>query len=237
MKHVANYYNGGLNERIKEVVEIEKQYDYLSIIRPHETPQQWAFRIRGALQELLSKREYSLYHVYCLFASFGQGKNKTFYDYNIDGLRDIPHEYRRPSVHKSQMAICFKCWKLIKITEVEPRKVYYDGWRRGGYEVKSEDLMKHHWDNSCFKTNKHKEAYLLASSKSEILCEKSSDRRGVLYPEKNTLPQDSLPQFDRTSGSEIFISSIYAKQNNLNHLNQPKGIMLRLKDGTKVTIV
>ena len=99
--------------------------------------------------------------------------------------------------------------------------------------------MKHHWDNSCFKTNKHIETHLLASSKSEILREKSSDRKGVLYPEKNILKlrRDSLPQFDRTSGSEIFISSIYAKQNNLNHLNQPKGTTLRLKDGTKVTIV
>ena len=95
--------------------------------------------------------------------------------------------------------------------------------------------MKHHWDNSCFKTNKHIEAHLLASLKSEILREKCSDRRDVLYPEKNT--PDSLLQFDRTSRSEIFISSIYAKQNNLNHLNQPKGTMLRLKDGTKVTIV
>jgi hypothetical protein len=127
LKHVHNVQTYNDTYRLEKVVEIERQYDYLSIIRPHETPQQWAFRIRGALQELLSKREYSLYHVYCLFASFGQGKNKTFYDYNIDGLRDIPHEYRRPSVHKSQMAICFKCWKLIKITEVEPRKVYYYG--------------------------------------------------------------------------------------------------------------
>ncbi|PKY46621.1 hypothetical protein RhiirA4_461531 [Rhizophagus irregularis] len=57
---------------------------------------------RAPLQELLSKRKYSLYHVYCLFASFG------------------------PSVHKSQMAICFKCWKLVKIT-------------------------KDHWNYSCFK--------------------------------------------------------------------------------------
>ncbi|CAI2201185.1 808_t:CDS:1, partial [Funneliformis geosporum] len=41
-------------------------------------------------------------------------------------------------------------------------------------------------------------AHLLANSKPEILCEKFSDRRGVLYPEKNILPWDSLPQFDRT---------------------------------------
>ena len=125
MEHVANYYNGGLNEQFKKVVEIKKQYDYLSIIRPHETPQQWANRVRGSLQELLSKREYSLYHIYSLFASFGQVESKTFYG-NGD-LYEDHFGYRRPSIHKSQMAICFKCWKLIKIAEVKPRKVYYNG--------------------------------------------------------------------------------------------------------------
>ena len=40
MEHVANYYRDHLNKQIKEVIEIKKQYDYLSIIRPHETPQQ-----------------------------------------------------------------------------------------------------------------------------------------------------------------------------------------------------
>src|SRR5687768_10898304 len=48
------------NYRYEKVVEIEKQYDHLSIIRPCETPQQWANRVRDSLQELLSKREYSL---------------------------------------------------------------------------------------------------------------------------------------------------------------------------------
>jgi hypothetical protein len=50
-----------------------------------------------------------------------------------------------------------------------------------------------------------------------------------------------LPQIDRSkegNTSEIFISSQYAKQNNLlpsiNHLNQPA---LRLRDGTKITFV
>ncbi|CAG8739897.1 16086_t:CDS:1, partial [Funneliformis caledonium] len=46
---------------------------------PHETPQQWAVRIRAPLQELLSKRKYSLYHVYCLFDSFEQVESKTYY--------------------------------------------------------------------------------------------------------------------------------------------------------------
>ena len=111
MEHVFNCRPQTVNYRYEKVVEIKKQYDHLSIIRPHETPQQWANRIRGPLQELLSKREYSLYHMYCLFASFGQLKSKTFY---VNGeLYEDHFRYRRPSVHKSQMAICFKCWKLV----------------------------------------------------------------------------------------------------------------------------
>jgi hypothetical protein len=149
MEHVFNSCHQTDNYRYEKVVEIEKQYDYLSIIRPHETPQQWANRVRGSLQELLSKQGYSLYHVYCLFASFGQLKSKTFY---VNGeLFEDHFRYRRPSVHKSQMAICFKCWKLVKITKVEPRKEYYSGWGRWAYEVVSEDLMKDHWNNSCSK--------------------------------------------------------------------------------------
>ena len=130
MEHVFNYRPQTDNYRYEKVVEIEKQYDYLSIIRLHETPQQWANRVRGSLQELLSKQGYSLYHVYCLFASFGQVKSITYY---INGdLYSTPFEYHRPSVHKSQMAICFKCWKLVKITKVEPKKEYYSGWGKMG---------------------------------------------------------------------------------------------------------
>ena len=135
------------------------------------------------------------------------------------------------------MTICFDYWKLVEITNVKPKKTYFNGWRRYGYEIKPEDLMKHHWNNSCFKTNKHIEAvlkgpaHLLARSKSEILREKSSDRKGILYSKKIT--SDSLSQFDRTSESEIFVSSIYTEQNNLNHLNHPKNTVLRLRDGQK----
>ncbi|EXX69524.1 hypothetical protein RirG_095220 [Rhizophagus irregularis DAOM 197198w] len=106
---------------------------------------------RGALQqELLSKKEYSIYHVHCLFSSFGQGITKTYY---INTELKVDHySYCRPSVHKSQMAICFKCWKFVKIiTEVKPRKVYYSGWDRWGYEGKSRDFMKNHWNCSCTK--------------------------------------------------------------------------------------
>jgi hypothetical protein len=49
------------------------------------------------------------------------------------------------------MAIYFDCWKLVKITDVEPKKIYFSGWRRYEYQLKPEDLIKHHWDHSCFK--------------------------------------------------------------------------------------
>ncbi|GBB85645.1 hypothetical protein RclHR1_12130006 [Rhizophagus clarus] len=120
MEHVFKYRSQTDNYKYEKIVEIEKQYDYLSIIRPHETPH--------------------LYHVYCLFASFGQVKSIIHY---INGeLYGTPFDYRKPSVHKSQMAICFKCWKLVKITEVEPRNEYYSGWERWAYEIEFEDLMK-----------------------------------------------------------------------------------------------
>jgi hypothetical protein len=239
IEYIRNRYGFLYPGQFEKMVEVERIYDNLSIISSYETPQQWAIRVKDTLQALITEGHRSYYHVFCLFGSSGQGVTKTYYN-GYEG-REVAISYHRPNIHNCKMAICFDCWKLVEITDVKPKKTYFSGWRRYGYEIKPEDLMKHHWDNSCFKTNKHIEAilkrpaHLLTSSKSEILREKSSDRRGVLYPGKNT--PDSLPQFDRTSGSEIFISSIYAKQNNLNHLNQPKGTVLRLRDGTVITIV
>jgi hypothetical protein len=88
---------------------MEKLYDNLSIIRSRETPQQWAVRVRDTVQILLAKKYWSVYHVYCLYSGFGEGKVTD------DG-------YYRPKIHKSQMAICFDCWKLVKITDVKPKR-------------------------------------------------------------------------------------------------------------------
>ena len=85
------------------------------------------------------------------------------------------------------MAICFDCWKLVEITDEKPKKTYFSGWRRYGYEIKPEDLMKHHWDNSYFKTNKYIEAvlkgpaHLRACEKSEILRENLLTGRDIIF--------------------------------------------------------
>ncbi|GBC04946.1 hypothetical protein RclHR1_05970003 [Rhizophagus clarus] len=65
--------------------------------------------------------------------------------------RELVIGYHRPNIHNSKMAICFDCWKLAKIPDVKPKKTYFTGWRRYGYEIKPEDLMKYHWDNECSK--------------------------------------------------------------------------------------
>ncbi|CAB4415853.1 unnamed protein product [Rhizophagus irregularis] len=67
-------------ERVREIsIQTKEDRPKRTVIRPHETPQQWANHIRDALQELLSKQEYSIYHVYYLFSSFGQGVTKTYH--------------------------------------------------------------------------------------------------------------------------------------------------------------
>lgn len=100
------------------MVEMEN-YDNLSIIRSYETPQQWAICVKAILQTMIAEGYRSFYR---LFRSFGQGVTNTCYNNWTE--REIPINYHRPSVYKSQMAIYFKCWKLVKITKIKPRKVY-----------------------------------------------------------------------------------------------------------------
>ncbi|RIB22682.1 hypothetical protein C2G38_2173396 [Gigaspora rosea] len=45
MEHVFKYRPLTDIYQYKKLVRIEKEYDYLSIIKPHETPQQWANRV------------------------------------------------------------------------------------------------------------------------------------------------------------------------------------------------
>ncbi len=53
------------------------------------------------------------------------------------------------------MAIYFKYWKLVKITKVKLKKVYFDGWCRWDYKVEFKDLMKNYQNNSYFKNEIH----------------------------------------------------------------------------------
>ncbi|GES87134.1 hypothetical protein GLOIN_2v1770221 [Rhizophagus clarus] len=88
-----------------------------------------------------------------------QGITKTYY--SIYEGRELVIDYHRPNIHNSKIAICFDCWKLAKIPDVKPKKTYFAGWKRYGYEIKPEDLMKHHWNNECSKAKTEDESVWL----------------------------------------------------------------------------
>src|SRR5688572_23959174 len=148
MEYIRNCYGFPYPGQFEKMVKVEKIYDNLSIISSYETPQQWAIRVKNTLQALITEGHESYYHVFCLFGSSGQGVTKTYYD-NYEG-REVAIGYHRPNIHNSKMAICFDCWKLVKITDIKPKKTYFSGWQRYGYEIKPKD-MKYHWDNECSK--------------------------------------------------------------------------------------
>ncbi|CAG8597037.1 11973_t:CDS:2, partial [Dentiscutata heterogama] len=90
-----------------------------------------------------------------------QGSIRTYLENHRPKIEHI--SYRRPKVYKSQIAIYFKCWRLVKITEVKPKKEHWEGWRRYGYKIKSKDLMQYHWNNEYFNTKIQNKSSLLSS--------------------------------------------------------------------------
>ena len=111
MKYAVSYilhYGRTYANKLNQIFDNERLFDTLSTIKQNETPVQWAIRVRIPLQDLLNSGKFSVYHRYCLFMSFGKGKFVNF-------------DYYRPKIHKSHMAICFGCWKLIKIDDVQPK--------------------------------------------------------------------------------------------------------------------
>ena len=143
MKYVVSYignYFAFDGKRYDELFNNERLFDILSIIKQNETPVQWAIRVRVPLQNLLNAGKFSVYHRLCLFASFGKGK---FVNFN----------YYRPRIHKSRMAICFDCWKLIKIDNVNPKKTFHFTRQRYIDYLEPKDLMQEHWDHECNKPN------------------------------------------------------------------------------------
>jgi len=102
MKYIKNYYayiSYSTPFDFEKALEAEKKFDNLSIIRSHETPQQWADQVRSTLRILINEKYSSYYHVFCLFGSFGQGVTKTCYNHWAG--RELPISYHKPSVHKS----------------------------------------------------------------------------------------------------------------------------------------
>ncbi|PKY60066.1 hypothetical protein RhiirA4_483333 [Rhizophagus irregularis] len=130
--------------------------------------------------------------------------------------------------------------KPFQVNEIKPTKTYHHGWYRFVELIEAKDIMQKHWDRECsdplsdfgrarvkqYSFDKFKENDLIG-----VYCNKL--RPPLKYQDSERDEPHLL-----TPSNELFISSLYAKQNNLlpsiNHLNQP---VLRLRDGTKITIV
>jgi len=141
MKYAVSYilhYGGTYANKLNQIFDNERLFDTLSTIKQNETPVQWAIRVRIPLQDLLNSGKFSIYHRYCLFISYGKGK---FVNFN----------YYRPRIHKSHIAICFDCWKLIKIDDVNPKKLFHFTRQRYVDCLEPKDLMREHWDHECNK--------------------------------------------------------------------------------------
>ena len=141
MKYIKSYIYKyfGINDYqqfFDKLFEIERQYDTLSVIRPNETPQQWAIRVRIPLQELVSEKKRSVYHIHYLYGGFGNSKL-------------VNHDYYRPRIYETHMAICLDCWKLIQVNDVKPKKVYASAIYRYIEKIEPADLIKYHWDHEC----------------------------------------------------------------------------------------
>ncbi|PKY54885.1 hypothetical protein RhiirA4_473941 [Rhizophagus irregularis] len=77
MKYIVNCYYG---TDINKIIEVEKEYDTLSVIKPGQSLIAWAVKAQIRLQELLSNQRFSIYHRYYLFAGFGNEPKKTYFD-------------------------------------------------------------------------------------------------------------------------------------------------------------
>src|SRR5215207_5037886 len=63
IEYIRNYYGFPYPGQFEKMIEVEKRYDNLSIISSYETPQQWAIRVRVALQALITEGHESYYHI------------------------------------------------------------------------------------------------------------------------------------------------------------------------------
>src|SRR3954447_21206977 len=97
--------------------------------------------------------------------------------------------------------------------------------------------MKDHWNNSCSSQRRQGKVIIPSTPNFEPACI-SPTIQEMISPISYQSSGPSQRRSEQGTTSKIFISSLYAKQNNLlpsiNHLNRP---VLKLDDGAEITIV
>uniref|UniRef100_U9TTS2 Uncharacterized protein n=1 Tax=Rhizophagus irregularis (strain DAOM 181602 / DAOM 197198 / MUCL 43194) TaxID=747089 RepID=U9TTS2_RHIID len=54
-------------------------------------------------------------------------------------------------IHAWAVSVRIREWQDVKITDIKPKKTYFNGWHKHRYKIKSKNLMKHHWNTECSK--------------------------------------------------------------------------------------
>ncbi|RHZ54744.1 hypothetical protein Glove_423g94 [Diversispora epigaea] len=191
--YIYNYFGINDYQRFFDTLfDNERSFDTLSSIKQNETPVQWSLRVRVSLQDLVNSGKFSVYHRFALYGSFGQGKFVNF-------------DYRRPRIHKSHMAICFGCWKLVKIDDVNPKKSFHFTRQRYVDRLVPSDLMISHWDTECSKPKTD-------FGRARVI-QQAYKRFQERVPSNARLAWNSLPN-DGTSDDEKFLTLIPHKIKN-----------------------
>ncbi|PKB96898.1 hypothetical protein RhiirA5_433657 [Rhizophagus irregularis] len=104
------------NKIVPKPINLRPGYD-IEYIR-----NKYAFPYSGQFEKMIEvEKKYD--NLSIISSSSGQGVTKTYYS-NYEG-REVAIGYHRPNIHNSKMAICFDCWKLVKITDEKPKKTYF----------------------------------------------------------------------------------------------------------------
>ncbi|CAG8667294.1 3079_t:CDS:1, partial [Diversispora eburnea] len=59
----------------------------------------------------------------------------------------VDHDYYRPRIYKTNVAICLDCTKLIHVDNVKLTKTFHNARSRYVKIIKPKDLIQKHWDH------------------------------------------------------------------------------------------
>jgi hypothetical protein len=255
---------GGSDEYIRIVDALSP----LAERRDHKTPEMWCSRIRNPFRKILeenprilSKNGYIImYGKLYENEKFHSLPTNYIYCSVCDSLVFISeNSFRANPYRDNHLKSCINDDIISKeyarrkeiLQSIDRRE--FEIWQYKQYILQEEMKIKRLQLELLFQSTPHSEKDKLASVSYDIDCHSSSYEtyaQSKTTVVENTMP--SAPIFEpacisptsyqssncKSNTGEIFISSRYAKQNNLlpsiNHLNQPA---LRLRDRTKITFV
>ncbi|CAG8721523.1 7177_t:CDS:2 [Cetraspora pellucida] len=158
LKYVELYINKycGINDYQRffdELFETERRYDTLLVIKPYKTPVQWAIRVRVPLQELISERKRSVYHVHALFLAFSKGRYVKILEPKDLMQEHWDHDCNKPKTRDGSAKIIQNVWRRFQ----EKTREQFNQWCTKWIELyKNNPMMR-----SSIINRQYKEYYIL----------------------------------------------------------------------------